>query len=101
VFSGLPVLDVAPLRARFHGARPWWAALSPGLAVRAVRRSLERRLEPGLSEYVALYDHQLQAWLKSADAQLRELYETQAGVFREQARRLAADGNETGEAANG
>jgi GTP-binding protein EngB required for normal cell division len=86
---GLPAHDLMPLREKLHWGRPWWAALIPRLAVWTTRRSLQRHLGPLLREQVALHDRQLQAWLKACCGQLIELYEAQAEVFREQARRLA------------
>jgi GTP-binding protein EngB required for normal cell division len=97
VFSGLPVLDLSPLRGEGQPSRPWWAALSRPLAFRAIRRVLERQQGPVIRELTEGYDRQLRAWLKGSIAQLVELYESQAEVFREQVRRLtvAADGADT------
>ncbi len=89
--SGLPALDLAPVREIEPVARPWWTWLSQGLAVGTVRRTLERRLAGPFGEAVRLYDRQLQAWLKGRIAQVTELYEAQAEVIRQQARRLRAD----------
>jgi GTP-binding protein EngB required for normal cell division len=91
VFSGMPVLDLSPLRERCHGHRLWWASLLPRVAVWSVRRSLRRQVEPAIREYVGLYDRHLRAWLRSCIAQLAELYESQAEVFREQVRRLTVE----------
>ncbi len=95
-FSGLPAPDLSPLRAKCLAPVAWWAAPFRPIATRAARRLLERHLAPSLREYVRLYDHQLHAWLKGSVAQLVELYEGQAEVFREQARRLAGSGDGSG-----
>jgi hypothetical protein len=68
------------------------------LAVWATRRKLEKHLGPLLREQVELHDRQLQAWIKACVGQLVELYEAQAEVFREQARRLTGEGDGAGAA---
>ena len=45
---------------------------------------------PPLREQIVQHDRQLQAWLRAALGRLVEVYEAQAEVFREQARRLTA-----------
>ena len=90
-FRGLPAPEV-PAGARLHASRPWWAAPFPRLAVWATRRALEARLGPALREQVRLHDRQLRAWLRAGLGQLVEQYEAQAEVFREQARRVTAEG---------
>jgi GTP-binding protein EngB required for normal cell division len=97
---GLPALDAAPLREAFRRRRRWWASLLPRLAVWATHRSLASTLGPRLREQVALHDRQVQAWLKASVGQLVELYEAQAGVFREQVRRLAGPGEAAGAASD-
>jgi hypothetical protein len=47
---------------------------------------------------VEFYDRQLESWVKANLARLVELYETQAGAFREQIRRLAAEAADAGTA---
>lgn len=64
--------------------RPRWAALFPCLTRMLVRRRLEKQLGPSLQELLPRYDRQLHVWLKTSLEQLRELYEAQAEVFREQ-----------------
>jgi GTP-binding protein EngB required for normal cell division len=96
VLGGLPVPDPSPLRGRCRAARPWWGSLFPAGAVWAARRALEKHLAPALREYVDLYDRQLHAWLRGTVSQVIDLYESQAEVFREQVRRLAAGKAGTG-----
>jgi GTP-binding protein EngB required for normal cell division len=91
VFSGLPVLDLSPFQGKCHSSRPWYAPFLPRVAVWATRQSLQRRLEPAIREYIEVYDRQLRAWLKECVAQLVEMYEFQAEVFREQVRRLTVE----------
>ncbi len=93
VFSGMPVLDLTPLRALASCPQPWWAPLLPWAAIWATRRALHKRLGPVLRDYVELYDRQLRAWLRSCIAQLADVYESQAEVFRKQVRRITADGD--------
>jgi hypothetical protein len=64
------------------------------LALWATRRKLEKHLGPFLQEQVELHDRQLQAWVKACVGQLVELYEAQAELYREQARRLTAGRDE-------
>jgi GTP-binding protein EngB required for normal cell division len=97
-FRGLPAYDLSPLREKLRWDRPWWASLSSRLAVWATRRKLEKHLGPLLREQVELHDRQLQAWIKACVGQLVELYEAQAEVFREQARRLTGEGDGAGAA---
>jgi GTP-binding protein EngB required for normal cell division len=89
-FRGLPTPEL-PAWVRLRASRPWWASLSPRLAVRATRRALEARLGPALRELVELHDRQVQACLRACLGQLVEQYEAQAEVFREQARRGAGE----------
>jgi hypothetical protein len=88
--GGLPDADLSPLRAGGRAARPWWSALAPGLAAGALARSLRRRVGPALAQQVRGYDRQVQLWLRQALGRIAEAYETQAGVIREQVRRLTA-----------
>jgi hypothetical protein len=60
------------------------------LAVWATRRAIVKRLGATLQEQIETHDRQLLAWLKRHVSQLTELYEAQAEVFREQARRLTS-----------
>jgi len=85
-FRGLPAADLSAFRGQPVPTPPWWAPLSRGLAVRAMRRRLENELGLALREQVRVHDRQLQAWLRTAVGQLVELYDSQAEVFREQAR---------------
>jgi GTP-binding protein EngB required for normal cell division len=78
----LPPLDLAPLREKLPRGRPWWAAALPRLALGIMRRTLDRGPGPALREAVELHDRQLYAWLKTRLAQLVEVYEAQAEVFR-------------------
>jgi GTP-binding protein EngB required for normal cell division len=94
VFRGLPILDLAAHQEKFRCTRPWWASLLPRLALWATRRKLEKHLGPFLQEQVELHDRQLQAWVKACVGQLVELYEAQAELYREQARRLTAGRDE-------
>ncbi len=98
VFGGLPVPDPSPLRGKCRAVRPWWRRLFPAAAAWTARRVLETELAPALREHVDLYDRQLHAWLRGAVAQIIDLYESQAEVFREQVRRLTADGDALGTA---
>jgi GTP-binding protein EngB required for normal cell division len=99
-FSGLPVLDLAPLRAKCWLSLPWWAALFPPLAGVAARQALQKQLGPAIREQVNDYDRQLRAWLKDCIAHLGELYESEAEVFREQLRRFTADLGDAGTASD-
>jgi GTP-binding protein EngB required for normal cell division len=94
--SGLPAVDLSLLREDQRRHRPWWASLLPSAAVWATRRGLRKRLGPVLSDQVEVYDRQIQAWLKSGIAQLVDLFESQAEVFREQVRRLTANVDSAG-----
>jgi GTP-binding protein EngB required for normal cell division len=85
----LPIPDPSPLRASGRLSRPWWGSLLSRVAVWSARRSLEKRLGLPLRQLVRVYDRQVRAWLKSCIAQLVQAYESQAEVFREQARRAA------------
>jgi GTP-binding protein EngB required for normal cell division len=81
-FRGLPAPNLAPLKEQLHVSRPWWGPRFPRLSIRAVRRRPADRLAGVLGEQVKLYDRQVQAWLKNSLAELVELYEAQADVFR-------------------
>ena len=52
---------------------------------------MQDRLGPAIKEAVELYDRQLESWLKAKLAGLTISTEAQAGAFREQVRRLAAE----------
>jgi GTP-binding protein EngB required for normal cell division len=95
-FRGLPASDLSPLRGKLRWGRPWWTFLLPRLAVWTTRRGLYRHVGRLLWEHVELHDRQLQAWVKACVGQLVELYEAQAEVFREQARRLTGEGDGAG-----
>jgi GTP-binding protein EngB required for normal cell division len=92
----LPVPDLNALRAWVAGPRPWWAPLSPQLAVRAVRATLADRFAAALRAPVGFYDRNLQVWANAAQERLVEQFEFQASPFREQARRLTADEGDAG-----
>jgi GTP-binding protein EngB required for normal cell division len=96
-FRGLPAYDLVAWRAKLHWSRPWWAFLLPRLAVWSTRRKLERHLGTSLRAAIEFHERQLQAWLKASFEQLVELYEAQAEVFREQARRRRRINGESGE----
>ena len=91
---GLPVPDLLALSAAPQWVRPWWAALFPGLALGAIKRSMRRHIGPLIREQLALYDKQLRAWLTASVTQLVQLYEAQAEIIREQVHRFTvkADG---------
>lgn len=89
----LPAADPAALREKLRWRPPWWAAALSRPAVWVTRRALGRVLGPAFREEAQLHDRQLQAWLKSRLAQLVELYETQADLFRQHLRRFAGEAN--------
>ncbi len=95
VYSGLPVVDLAPVLAQCDCAIPGWARVLPAVAGPVARRMLEKRLAVPLAEYVRLYNAQLQAWLKDSMAQVVAPYQSQAEVFREQLRRMTHPGVES------
>ncbi|HEX4128755.1 MAG TPA: dynamin family protein [Pirellulales bacterium] len=88
---GLPSADTAYFSERRVEALPWWSRLAPQFATASAHRTLEAQLGPEVRSAVALYDRQLKAWIRKNLAEIEELYESQAGFFREQARRLTAD----------
>jgi len=96
--GGLPVLDLDLARGEKHRLRPWWAGIAPPLAVRATERVISDRFGAAIKDAVEFYDRQLESWVKTKTARLVELYEMQAGAFREQIRRLAAHSADVGAA---
>jgi GTP-binding protein EngB required for normal cell division len=89
--AGLPTMNLGELGRETPVHRPWWGRVAPPLAVQAMQRLIQDRFGPAIKEAVNLYDRQLESWLKSKLARLVDLYEAQAGAFREQIRRLARD----------
>ena len=85
--GGLPSFDAKPLRLENSPRRPWWSGLARPLAVWATERGIHDRLASTLTEVVSFHDRQLESWLKLKVARLVDLYEAQAGAFREQIRR--------------
>jgi GTP-binding protein EngB required for normal cell division len=94
--GGLPALGLDDLAEHIRPIRPWWSAMVPPLAVRAVERSIRAEWQPAITEAVQFHDRQLESWLKAKLARLIELYEARAGAFREQIRRLVAEPLEGG-----
>jgi hypothetical protein len=89
--AGLPTMNLGELGREKPVHRPWWAGVAPPLAAQSLQRLIQDRFGPAIKEAVNLYDRQLESWLKSKLARLLDLYEAQAGAFREQIRRLARD----------
>jgi hypothetical protein len=89
--GGLPAINLDGLRGGEYVERPWWSALAPSLAVRATERSIRARNGEGVTKAVESYDRQLESWLHAKLAGCIKLFEAQAGPFREQVRRLAAE----------
>jgi GTP-binding protein EngB required for normal cell division len=83
---GLPDADLKTLADDRNGRLPWWAAV-PGLKFRALRS----RFGASLRGLIDGYESALRLWLRAAQDQLIEAFESQAEVAREQARRLAAE----------
>jgi hypothetical protein len=94
--GGLPAVPLEGVRGEKSRLRPWWAGIAPPLAVRATERVIGDRFGQAITDAVEFYDRQLEAWVKAKLARLVELYETQAGAFREQIRRLAPEFADTG-----
>jgi GTP-binding protein EngB required for normal cell division len=88
--GGLPVVALDQVLGAASFRRPWWAGLSPPLAVRATKRRIRERFGRAIPDAVELYDRNLESWVKAKLARLVDLYESQAAAFREQLRRLAA-----------
>ncbi|HZW30002.1 MAG TPA: hypothetical protein VFF52_04795 [Isosphaeraceae bacterium] len=96
--GGLPAVNLAGLRGLDSLSRPWWAGLAPPLAVRATEGSIQERLGRAITDAVEFDDRNLEWWLNAKLVRLVQLYETQAGAFREQLRRLAATTADAGTA---
>lgn len=92
--QALPPVDVRLPRDAAVRARPWWSRLLLSAAEWEARRKLAQNLGPLLNEQLEVYDRQVQAWLRSSLEQLAGLYEAQADMFREQARRMTHDSAE-------
>jgi hypothetical protein len=88
--GGLPAADLTPLATRRPLGRPWLSSLVPRIAVKSVERTLDADLGPVIREIAWHYDRQLESWLRSKASLLVETFESQAGAFREQVRRLAS-----------
>jgi GTP-binding protein EngB required for normal cell division len=88
VCRGLPPVDMDLPKEWAKRVRPWWSVLLPRAAQWSARRELRNELGPFLGGPVAVYDRQVQAWLRNSLTQLIGLYEAQAEVLREQARRM-------------
>jgi hypothetical protein len=99
--GGLPHFDVDRLRNENSPRGPWWSGLAPPLAVWATERMIHDRLASTLTEVVSFHDRQLESWLKLKLARLVDLYEAQAGAFREQIRRALDDSAGAGVSADG
>lgn len=94
--GGLPVFDLSPLQEQARRcAAPRWARLSRRAAAWRTRRNLEAALGPALAEQISLYDRQVRAWLRDSIKELADIYDSQAEVYRQQTRRLAAPAAET------
>jgi hypothetical protein len=89
--EGLPAPNIDLLRDKPIGRQPWWAGIVPPLAARLIDRSDHRKFGSEIREAVRFHDRQVRSWLSANIARLVELYESQASVFREQIRRLAAE----------
>ena len=89
--GGLPAVSLDWLRGETTLPRPWWARIAPRLAARATGHIIRERFGEAIKDAVKLYDRQVESWLKERTARLVELYEMQAGAFREQIRRLAME----------
>jgi GTP-binding protein EngB required for normal cell division len=97
--SGLPVPDLAPLRAAFREQAPapaaWGLAWFRGAAERRVREAWR----PALHEAVALHARRLQDWTLAAVKRLAQAYQDQEAVYREALRepslRTTSEGAET------
>ncbi len=87
--GGLPAIVLDGPRGDVPVSRPWWFAVAPRLAALAVERAIRDRSGHAIAEAVDFHDRQLESWLKVKIARLLELYESEAGAFREQVRRLA------------
>jgi GTP-binding protein EngB required for normal cell division len=96
--GGLPAVNLDGVRREKSGLRPWWTGLAPPLATRVTERVIEERYGKAMNDAVEFYDRQLESWVKAKLARLVELYEMQAGAFREQIRRLAMESADTGRA---
>jgi hypothetical protein len=89
--GGLPAINLDGLRGADSLRRPWWAGLARPLAVRATERRIWERFGRSIPDAVEFYDRNLESWVKAKLARLVELYEAQAGAFREQIRRLTVE----------
>jgi len=81
--AGLPIMDSSPLAARLMLQKPPLLSL---LGRRALRRFAESKmsgqLENSLSEFFNLAGKRLEQWHKDALAELREAFDTRAGIYR-------------------
>jgi hypothetical protein len=89
--GGLPPLKIDGIRGEDSLHRPWWTGIAPSLAVRATERRIWERFGRSIPDAVEFYDRNLESWVKAKLARLVELYEAQAGAFREQIRRLTVE----------
>ena len=87
--GGLPGALLEELHGQEPLRRPWWGGMFPSLAVWSQERTIRERLGNEIRAAVETYDHRVESWFKEKLARLVELYEAQAGAFREQIRRLA------------
>jgi len=94
--GGLPAVNLDGARGEKPLLRPWWAGIAPPLAVRATERVIGERFGKAIKDAVEFHDRQLESWVKAKCALLVELYEVQAGAFREQVRRLATAAPDVG-----
>ncbi len=82
--GGLPAINLDGVREETSLRRPWWAGLAPPIAVRVTERGIGERNGKAMKEAVEFYDRQLESLVKAKLARLIDLYEMQAGAFREQ-----------------